>query len=109
MFGLSGVIAIVSGLAKGQKVEHLELTEFPNMPFLYWLAIASAVVKPKWTDSKTWPALKVIDDSKPFSQWACRWPIGSWLLVWAMHVTGPNWASTAVVSCDWPSYTVCGL
>jgi hypothetical protein len=59
MFGLSGVVAIISGLAKGQKLEHLELTEFPNMPFLYWLAVASAVVKPKWTDSKTWPALKV--------------------------------------------------
>jgi hypothetical protein len=59
MFGLSGVLAIVSGLAKGQKLEQLELQEFPNMPFLYWLAVASAVVKPKWTDSKAWPALKV--------------------------------------------------
>lgn len=59
MYGLSGVIAIVTGLAKGQKQEQLELQEMPNMPFLYWLALASAVVKPKWTDSKAWPALKV--------------------------------------------------
>jgi hypothetical protein len=60
MLGLSGVLAIVTGLAKGESLQQLELKEFPNMPFLYWLAIASAVVKPKWTDSKTWPALKVI-------------------------------------------------
>lgn len=59
MYGFSGVLAIVNGLAKGQKMQELQLTEFPNMPFLYWLAIASAVVKPKWTDSKTWPELKV--------------------------------------------------
>lgn len=59
MYGLSGVIAIVTGLAKGQSLNQLQLQEFPNMPFLYWLAVASAVVKPKWTDSKQWPALKV--------------------------------------------------
>jgi len=59
MLGFSGVVAIVTGLAKGQKMEQLQLAEFPNMPFLYWLAVASAIIKPKWTDSKTWPALKV--------------------------------------------------
>jgi hypothetical protein len=74
MFGLSGVVEVVSGLVKGQKLEHLELTEFPNMPFLYWLAVASAVVKPKWTDSKTWPALKVIDNSSMFER--CSVPVG---------------------------------
>lgn len=63
MYGLSGVMAIVSGLAKGQKLEKLELKEFPNMPFLYWLAVASAMVKPRWTDSKAWPALQVSADA----------------------------------------------
>lgn len=37
MYGLSGVLAIVSGLAKGESLEQLELKELPNMPFLYWL------------------------------------------------------------------------
>jgi hypothetical protein len=59
VLGLSGVMSIVSGLATGKSMEKLELTEFPNMPFLYWLAVAGAVVKPKWTDNKKWPALKV--------------------------------------------------
>ncbi|WIA12470.1 hypothetical protein OEZ85_012505 [Tetradesmus obliquus] len=59
VLGLSGVVSIVSGLATGKSMETLELTEFPNMPFLYWLAVAGAVVKPKWTDQKKWPALKV--------------------------------------------------
>ncbi|KAF6262187.1 hypothetical protein COO60DRAFT_1625095 [Scenedesmus sp. NREL 46B-D3] len=59
VLGLSGVVSIVGGLATGKSLEALELTEFPNMPFLYWLAVAGAVVKPKWTDSKKWPALKV--------------------------------------------------
>jgi hypothetical protein len=60
VLGLSGVVSIVSGLATGKSMETLELTEFPNMPFLYWLAVAGAVVKPKWTDDKKWPALKVL-------------------------------------------------
>eukprot|EP00878_Enallax_costatus_P002192 GHUV01002363.1.p1 GENE.GHUV01002363.1~~GHUV01002363.1.p1 ORF type:complete len:345 (+),score=127.06 GHUV01002363.1:98-1132(+) len=59
VFGVSGVISIVSGLATGKRMEQLELTEFPNMPFLYWLAVAGAVVKPKWTNERKWPALKV--------------------------------------------------
>lgn len=59
VFGVSGVISIVSGLATGKRMEQLQLTEFPNMPFLYWLAVAGALVKPKWTDERKWPALKV--------------------------------------------------
>eukprot|EP00882_Tetradesmus_deserticola_P014387 GHRQ01015299.1.p1 GENE.GHRQ01015299.1~~GHRQ01015299.1.p1 ORF type:complete len:332 (+),score=124.34 GHRQ01015299.1:413-1408(+) len=59
VLGLNGVVSILGGLATGKSMETLELTEFPNMPFLYWLAVAGAVVKPKWTDSKQWPALKV--------------------------------------------------
>lgn len=59
MYGISGVVAIATALWKGQNLEKLELTELPNMPFLYWLAVVSALVKPRWTDSKTWPALKV--------------------------------------------------
>ena len=58
MWGLSGVGAIMGSLAKGKRLEHLELTEQPNMPFLYYLAVVSALVKHKWTKSKTWPALK---------------------------------------------------
>lgn len=60
VFGLTGVMSIVSGIATGKKMEELQLTEFPNMPFLYWLAVAGALVKPKWTDKRKWPALKVI-------------------------------------------------
>lgn len=56
---MTGVFAIMSGVATGKKMEHLELSEFPNMPFLYWLAVAGALVKPKWTDEKKWPAMKV--------------------------------------------------
>lgn len=59
VFGISGVVSIVGGLATGKKMEELQLTEFPNMPFLYWLAVAGAVVKPKWTDKRVWPSLKV--------------------------------------------------
>lgn len=49
----------MAAIATGKKLEHLELTEAPNMPFLYWLAILGALIKPKWTSSKTWPSLKV--------------------------------------------------
>jgi hypothetical protein len=59
MYGLSGVVAICSGLAKGESLAELQLSEMPNMPFLYWLAVASSLVKPRWTDDKAWPALKV--------------------------------------------------
>lgn len=43
MYGLSGVLAIVSGLAKGESLEQLELKELPNMPFLYWLVRSGPV------------------------------------------------------------------
>jgi hypothetical protein len=36
------VLAIVSGLAKGENLEQLELKELPNMPFLYWLVRRAA-------------------------------------------------------------------
>ncbi|KAI8472348.1 MAG: hypothetical protein J3K34DRAFT_392378 [Monoraphidium minutum] len=29
------------------------------MPFLYWLAVVGALLKPKWTSNKTWPSLKL--------------------------------------------------
>jgi hypothetical protein len=61
MYGLSGVLSICSGIATGKSLNQLDLAEFPNMPFLYWLAVAGALVKPKWTDQKNWPALKVIE------------------------------------------------
>ncbi|KAF8071358.1 hypothetical protein HT031_001442 [Scenedesmus sp. PABB004] len=59
VLGLPGVWAVMAGLASGKRVESLELPEMPNMPFLYWLAVAGALCKPKWTDAKAWPALKV--------------------------------------------------
>ncbi len=49
----------MASLASRKKLENLELTESANMPFLYWLAVMGAFVKPKWTASKTWPSLKV--------------------------------------------------
>eukprot|EP00879_Flechtneria_rotunda_P006731 GHRR01007072.1.p1 GENE.GHRR01007072.1~~GHRR01007072.1.p1 ORF type:complete len:337 (+),score=120.13 GHRR01007072.1:178-1188(+) len=59
MWGISGIVTIMGAVASGKKMSDLQLSEFPNMPFLYWLAVAAALVKPKWTESKTWPALKV--------------------------------------------------
>ena len=59
MFGLSGVITILKSLVSGQAQNELEFTEAPNMPFLYWLAVASAILKKKWTSEKQWPKLKV--------------------------------------------------
>ncbi|GBF93066.1 acyl dehydratase [Raphidocelis subcapitata] len=59
MWGLSGVSAILGAIAGRKKLEHLQLSEAPNMPFLYWLAVMGAMLKPKWTASKKWPALKV--------------------------------------------------
>jgi hypothetical protein len=59
VLGLSGVVAIATGLVRGEKMEQLQLREPPNMVFLYWLAVCGAVVKPKWSDERTWPALKV--------------------------------------------------
>ena len=29
------------------------------MLFLYWLAVCSAILKPRWTSEKQWPKLKV--------------------------------------------------
>jgi hypothetical protein len=59
MFGLSGVFTILGAVVTRKKLEQLELKEDPNMPFLYWLAVMGAMLKPKWTSSKSWPALKV--------------------------------------------------
>lgn len=61
MWGLSGVLDIVVALLTGKRIHTMELSEMPNMPFLYWLAVVGAVVKPKWTTSKTFPALEVCD------------------------------------------------
>lgn len=49
----------MGAVSSGKLLEHLELTEQPNMPFLYWLAVVGAFLKPKWTSNKAWPALKV--------------------------------------------------
>ena len=46
-------------LTKGKKLVKLELASSPNMLFLYLLAVLGAVFKPKWTNSKTFPALLV--------------------------------------------------
>lgn len=56
MWGLSGVAQIVRG---GKKLQIMELTEKPNMIFLYLLAVLGALFKPRWTASKTFPALEV--------------------------------------------------
>ena len=58
-FGLSGIVLILTSLAKGELVKKLDLTEWPNMPFMYWLAVVGALLKPKWTSAKTFPALEV--------------------------------------------------
>lgn len=59
MWGITGVASIMGALATRKKLEHLELTEQPNMPFLYWLAVMGSIFKPKWTANKTWPSLRV--------------------------------------------------
>jgi hypothetical protein len=59
MWGLSGVLSILGAVATRKQLHHLQLSEQPNMPFLYWLAVLGAIFKPKWTSSKAWPALKV--------------------------------------------------
>jgi hypothetical protein len=59
MLGLSGVGTVLGAVMARKKLESLELKEDANMPFLYWLAVVGAFMKPKWTASKTWPALKV--------------------------------------------------
>lgn len=64
MWGSSGVAAILGALATRKRVEHLQLTEQPNMPFLYWLAVMGSIFKPKWTDSKTWPSLTVGESAR---------------------------------------------
>ena len=59
MWGLSGVVVILKSLLSGQAQDELQFSEAPNMPFLYWLAVASAILKCKWTSEKQWPKLKV--------------------------------------------------
>ena len=59
MAEMSGVLTILSSVLQRKKLEHLEVTSEPNMPFLYLLAVLGAMLKPKWTTSKSWPSLKV--------------------------------------------------
>ena len=58
-FGHSGIVLILRSLAQGKLVDKLALTEWPNMPFMYWLAVVGALLKPKWTSAKKLPALEV--------------------------------------------------
>jgi hypothetical protein len=52
-------------VTKGRALKKLQLASAPNMLFLYLLAVLGAVLKPKWTNSKTFPALEVRSGGMP--------------------------------------------
>jgi hypothetical protein len=60
MFGIPGVIAIIRSMLSGRLQHEIRCSEAPNMLFLYWLAVCSAILKPRWTSEKQWPKLKVL-------------------------------------------------
>ncbi len=59
VLGLSSAGVLLCDMLSRKRSTSLKLREFPNMPLLYVLAVVGALIKPRWTDAKTWPALKV--------------------------------------------------